>query len=214
MSYSTSPARERGEAKAEQHVGRSSHGGMILRAVVPGVACPRRSPKTQTELQSPSGNMKHVAKVAALGMCLLMQVACSSRAALDYHGANPAGTDAGSYDVPIRGIQENSADAMEAVGMTAGPGTFSPDGPSLQRETHVPAHDGPVEQRMGGTPDLINGCTSAHFWLFPDEAFSSFCGDLGDACEFVCGARDGCTFIDNHGSPQETYCPAATGSWD
>jgi hypothetical protein len=158
--------------------------------------------------------MRQVAKVAVIGTCLLMEVACSSRVALDYHGTIPPGTNAGSYDVPIRGAQANSADALDIVSMTAGPGTFSPDGPDLQRETHLPVHDGSVEQRNGGMWDLTNGCTLAHFWLFPDEGRSTYCGDMAGACEFVCGTRDGCSVIpNNRGSPQETYCPAI-GSGD
>jgi hypothetical protein len=159
--------------------------------------------------------MSHVGKVPVIGMCVLTPVACSSRAALDYHGAVPGVTDAGSYDVPIRGAQENSADAQTAIGsMIVGPGTLSPDGPTFQGETRLPVHDGSVEHRMGGTWDLVNGCTLAHFWVFPDEAFSSYCGDIAGACEFVCGTPDGCTAIANQGSPQEGYCPAVTGSRD
>jgi len=169
--------------------------------------------KEWTELQSSLGNMRQVATVAVLGTCLFMQGACSSPPAVNQRGGDPPGADAGWYDVPIRGAQANSADAL--VSMTAGPATFSPDGPSYERETHVPVHDGSVEHRMGGTLDLINGCTFAHFWVFPDEAFSTYCGDIAGACEFVCGTPEGCSVLPNNGgSPQETYCPAVTGSGD
>jgi hypothetical protein len=148
-------------------------------------------------------------------MCLLMQAACSSPPAVNQRGGDPPGADAGWYGVPIRGAQANSADALDLVSMTVGPGRFLPDGPDIQRETHVPVHDGSVEQRNGGMLDLINGCTLAHFWLFPDEARSTYCGDMAGACEFVCGTPEGCLVIPNNGaSPQETYCPAATGSGD
>lgn len=127
--------------------------------------------KARSGLQSSLGNMRHVAKVAVIGMCFLTQVACSSPPTVNQRGAIPPGADAGWYDVPIRGAQANSADALDIVSMTAGPGTFLPDGPDIQRETRLPVHDGSVEHRMGGTWDLVNGCTLAHFWVFPDEAF-------------------------------------------
>jgi hypothetical protein len=68
---------------------------------------------------------------------------------------------------------------------------------------------GPAEHRMGGDADLIDGCTVDHFWLFPDEAFSTYCGDVGDACQFICATRVGCRVEAPQGEPQQLYCPAA-----
>jgi hypothetical protein len=66
---------------------------------------------------------------------------------------------------------------------------------------------------MGGTGDLNDGgaCSYSRYWLFPDEDFSSFCGDMADACAFVCGVDSGCREMTIHGGPQTLYCPNHPG---
>jgi hypothetical protein len=91
--------------------------------------------------------------------------------------------------------------------------TFFPDGPFLPDAHESTFHDaGIVDQRNGGEANLVGGCTLDSFWLFPDEGFSTYCGSVGDACQFICGTRVGCVVEARQNEPQLLYCPPPKGS--
>jgi hypothetical protein len=154
-------------------------------------------------------------RTAAVGFCLLVPLACSDRAGLK--GGNDAhiGRDGASPDAPGRTPQSTPSDgqvALDVASVTVAldASTFSPTGPQHpDARPATPAHDGPVEQRIGGMGNLNDGgaCSLDRLWLFIEEGSSSYCGDLGDACQFICGTRSGCWVEAEINEPQFTYCP-------
>jgi hypothetical protein len=127
-----------------------------------------------------------------------------------------SGTDAlgevSSFDVGQPSQQADAGGGMDLAAMSVGDATFAPDGPYIPESREPIPDGGQGERRMGGDADVINGCTVDHYWLFPDEAFSSYCGDVGDACQFICETRVGCTVEAPQGQPQQLYCPAANAA--
>jgi hypothetical protein len=163
--------------------------------------------------------MRAVALLAAVGIW----ASCGSRASLDRSRDSRAATDlalqnnggvAGSAAPP----SSSDGEVDDLPVYQAGDATFDPDASGINEDAlrHPPApapYDSMPERRIGGMGDLNDGgaCSSDRYWLFPDEGFSSFCGDIADACSFVCGTPSGCREMAIHGGPQILYCPTHSG---
>ena len=128
---------------------------------------------------------------------LLSMCACSNRNAL-VHARDPSD-----------GAADQAGDDV-LIPKTVSDGHFSQDGPPNQSDSRIvpPRFDAAgMDQRVGGIPNLDGGCSADKLWLFPDVSASSFCGDLGDACQFYCETRLGCLVEAPRNSPQLVYCP-------
>jgi hypothetical protein len=124
--------------------------------------------------------------------------------------------DGSGVDVP----QATKPDAASVVGdakvgvvadgaIVLGDAAFSGDSlPPLAPPTVPSPPDGGGRGSMGGQPDLDGGCSSDRYWIFPSEAFATYCGRIGDACQWVCGTSRGCT-VDSEpvNNLQLVYCP-------
>jgi hypothetical protein len=180
--------------------------------------------------------MRNTAQIAVMSICLLTPLACSGRKALTNAGAGSPDANHGSLDADGRMHLPDSAvdtqpdllmgsvadatieeSASDLLVVPVGDATFfRPDGPFLPDSYEPPPHNdaGPVDQKIGGDADLIGGCTFDHWWVFPNEGFSAFCGTVGDACQFICGTRIGCLVEARPKEFQRLYCPPADGSPD
>lgn len=157
--------------------------------------------------------MRRLAFPIVVGLC----VSCGSRAAL--HGdSGLSNADLGlstpketmGIDSSTSGTSDGEADGLPTF--EAGDATYAFDVPA-PHDAPLSSYDSMPERRMGGTGNLNDGgaCSQDRYWLFPDEGFSSFCGDVGEACSFVCGDPSGCREATTNGGPQLLYCPSHGG---
>jgi len=68
--------------------------------------------------------------------------------------------------------------------------------------------------KLGATGSALDGpCPTDKFWTFPNQG-STYCGDIADACSFVCGTPRGCTVdvLPNIPYLQMVYCPGDNGA--
>jgi hypothetical protein len=99
----------------------------------------------------------------------------------------------------------------DAAWLDAGPSISDP-GTVDASERPQSTGDGPAGDHPPTRSNFADaGCPAAESWIFPDEGHSSYCGTIGDACQFVCGTMSGCVVDVVVTVLQQVHCPSDGG---
>ena len=124
-----------------------------------------------------------------------------------------AGSEATSLDATAapeanEGAQPGALDAawLDSGGSLSDQGRVDASGPSPITGDAAAGDHPPTRSNFTDA-----GCPIHETWIFPDEGHSSYCGTIGDACQFVCGTMSGCVVDVVVNTLQQVHCPLDAG---